>query len=49
MPNREMAAYLARMYAAMTGIIFGDAPPFTRILDSLPNFEVAVNKNGAHR
>ena len=49
MPNREMAAYFARDYAAMTGMIFGEAPPFNRILDSLADFEAAVNKRAAHR
>ena len=49
MSNREMTAYLARDYAAMTGMIFGEAPPFTRIIDSLDDFEAAVNKRGAHQ
>lgn len=42
-PNRDMAADLARDYTAMTGMIFGEAPPFAQILDRVADFEATVN------
>jgi Nucleotidyl transferase AbiEii toxin, Type IV TA system len=42
-PNRPMAADLARDYAAMTGMIFGEAPSFGQILARVADFEAQVN------
>jgi hypothetical protein len=42
-PNRDTAADLARDYAAMSGMIFGEAPPFGEILQRIANFEADVN------
>jgi len=42
-PNHDMAADLARDYTAMTGMIFGEAPPFARILERVADFEATVN------
>jgi hypothetical protein len=45
-PNRDMAAALARDYSAMSGMIFGEAPPLGAILDRLADFEADVNAAG---
>ncbi len=45
-PNRDMAADLARDYAAMSGMIFGEAPPLGEILDRVADFEADVNAAG---
>jgi hypothetical protein len=45
-PNRAMAADLARDYAAMSGMIFGEAPPFGDILKRVAAFEAEVNAAG---
>jgi hypothetical protein len=42
-PNRDLAADLARDYTAMTGMIFGEAPPFAQVLDRVAEFEATVN------
>jgi hypothetical protein len=42
-PNRDMAAALGRDYSAMAGMIFGKAPPFGEILESVARFEADVN------
>jgi hypothetical protein len=44
-PGRDMAADLARDYAAMRGMIFGEAPPFAHVLDRIADFEATVNAN----
>jgi hypothetical protein len=45
-PNSDMAADLTRDYAAMTGMIFGKAPPFREILERIAVFETDVNAMG---
>jgi len=45
-PNRDMAIDLARDYSAMSGMIFGEAPPFGRILERVADFEADVNAAG---
>jgi hypothetical protein len=45
-PNRAMAADLARDYAAMSGMIFGEAPPLGEILQRVTDFEAEVNAAG---
>jgi hypothetical protein len=42
-PGREMAADLRRDYTAMTGMIFGNVPPFGEILERIANFEIELN------
>ena len=42
-PGREMVTHLARDYAAMAGMIFGEAPPFRSILERVSDFEAKVN------
>lgn len=42
-PNPNMAADLTRDYAAMTGMIFGEAPSFSEILKRIVDFEAEVN------
>ncbi len=42
-PNRDMAADLGRDYTAMSGMIFGNAPPFSEVLERIANFEIEVN------
>ena len=46
-PNPEMAAALARDYAAMSGMIFGAAPDVNDILEAVSNFEKQVNADQA--
>jgi hypothetical protein len=43
-PNRDMAADLARDYSAMSGMIFGEVPPFGEILERVADFEADVNE-----
>ena len=38
-----MAADLRRDYTAMTGMIFGNVPPFSEILERIANFEIELN------
>ena len=38
-----MVTHLARDYAAMAGMIFGEAPPFRSILERVSDFEAKVN------
>lgn len=45
-PNRDMATELGRDYTAMTGMIFGEAPPFEAILERVADFEADVNARG---
>jgi len=35
---------LRRDYAAMSGMIFGDAPPFEVIIESVVDLELAINR-----
>ena len=42
-PNREMAVDLTRDYAAMSGMIFGEAPHFGEVLKRVADFEADVN------
>jgi Nucleotidyl transferase AbiEii toxin, Type IV TA system len=42
-PNRDMATDLARDYAAMIGMIFGNAPSFSEVLKRVADFEAEVN------
>jgi hypothetical protein len=42
-PSRPMTADLARDYAAMAGMIFGEAPPLAQILERVADFEANVN------
>jgi hypothetical protein len=42
-PNREMAVALGRDYTAMSGMIFGDVPPFSEILERIAKFEIELN------
>jgi hypothetical protein len=45
-PNRDMAAALGRDYTAMAGMIFGDVPSFSEILERVASFEADVNVAG---
>ena len=42
-PAAPMIADLRRDYTAMSGMIFGDVPPFDAVLDSIERFEVRLN------
>jgi Nucleotidyl transferase AbiEii toxin, Type IV TA system len=42
-PNRQMAAELARDYASMTGMIFGEAPDLGDVLGRIAEFETRIN------
>ena len=42
-PKPDMAAALARDYAAMSGMIFGQPPPFADILQQVADLETNVN------
>jgi len=45
-PNADMASALARDYAAMVGMIFGQAPAFSDVLKRVAEFEAKVNAGG---
>ena len=42
-PAAPMIAELHRDYAAMSGMIFGDAPSFDAVLESITTFEMRIN------
>lgn len=42
-PRAEMADALARDYANMTSMIFGEPPPFEHIMGSMEEIERATN------
>lgn len=43
-PEGDMHDELRRDYAAMSGMIFGDAPPFEAIIESVVDLEYAINE-----
>ena len=43
-PEGDMYDELRRDYAAMSGMIFGDAPPFEAIIESVVDLEHAINR-----
>jgi Nucleotidyl transferase AbiEii toxin, Type IV TA system len=45
-PAVPMVADLRRDYAAMSGMIFGDVPPFDAILQSIRTLEMRLNESG---
>ena len=45
-PTAPMIADLRRDYAAMSGMIFGDVPPFDAILQSIRTLEMRLNESG---
>lgn len=44
-PSREMAAELARDYAAMAGMIFGKAPALEEVLGQIAELEAHINQS----
>lgn len=43
MPAGEMLERLRRDYAAMAGMIFGEAPPFEDVMASIRDLEAGLN------
>lgn len=46
-PEGDMYDELRRDYAAMSGMIFGDAPPFEAIIESVVDLEQAINADSS--
>ena len=46
-PEGDMYDELRRDYAAMSGMIFGDAPPFEAIIESVADLEQALNADSS--